>query len=150
MINVVFKLAGNPRGKQRPKFSGRGGFVRTYTPKETVDYEKAIANAYKAAGGGLIENAVCMTVVAYMPIPKSTTKKEKELIANGRVQPRKKPDIDNIIKVVMDGLNGIAYEDDKQVIAVTGVKRYALHCEPHISVKLTDNLLDAYDLSTYF
>ena len=37
---------------------------------------------------------------------------------------RGKPDIDNILKVVLDGLNGIAYEDDKQVTIVQCKKSY--------------------------
>ena len=39
-------------------------------------------------------------------------------------KPTKKPDVDNIIKVVLDGLNKTAYEDDKQVVKVSLEKIY--------------------------
>lgn len=36
-----------------------------------------------------------------------------------------KPDIDNIIKIVMDALNGYAYQDDTQVVQLDARKEYA-------------------------
>ena len=43
----------------------------------------------------------------------------------GNLNPTKKPDADNIGKVVLDALNGIAYEDDKQVIELRVSKQYS-------------------------
>ena len=57
-----------------------------------------------------------MTVIAYFPIPKNTTKKLREKMEREEVFRTKKPDWDNIGKIVSDALNGIAWEDDNQVM----------------------------------
>ena len=48
-ITVKLKILGEPMGKQRPKATSINGYVRTYTPKETVNYESMVVNAYKEA-----------------------------------------------------------------------------------------------------
>ena len=63
-------------------------------------------------------------IEAVFPIPKSWTRAKKAEAMAGKLPPGK-PDIDNILKVVLDGLNGIAYEDDKQVVLTQCKKVYA-------------------------
>ena len=64
-----------------------------------------------------------MDIKAFFKIPKSTSKKQKERMLTGEIRPTKKPDMDNIVKAVADALNGIAYEDDKQIIECS-IKKY--------------------------
>ncbi len=106
------------RGKGRPRFA-RG---RTYTPKETHDYEKLVAENYK---GLKYEGAVSVDIKAVYPIPKSYTKKRAQSILEGNEEPVKKPDIDNIAKIILDGLNGVAYDDDTQVVDLKVRKLYS-------------------------
>lgn len=113
-----------PQGKARPRFSRKSGVV--YTPAKTAKYEKTIAKTYIEAGGKCIPSDcyVSVSVSAFFPIPKSYTKGKRLACKHNVNRPDKKPDIDNIIKAVLDGLNGIAYEDDKQVVEVIGRKYY--------------------------
>lgn len=112
---------GRPRGKARPRFANG----HTYTPRETVEYEQAIATSYIEHGGRMHEGACTVKVTAYYGIPKSWSKAKKMEVISRGLSPQTKPDIDNIVKVVMDGLNGVAYLDDKQVVRVVAEKRYS-------------------------
>ena len=119
-----FLVNGKPQGKQRPRFSRISKTV--YTPNKTAKYEKQIAKAYTDAGGKCIpaDCYVSVTVSAFFPVPKSYSKKKREDCLERRLRPDKKPDMDNILKVVLDGLNRVAYEDDKQVVELIGRKYY--------------------------
>lgn len=116
MIVVEGKLT----GKGRPRFY-RGHAV---TPKITRDYEKRVVNCYLAQSGVLYETPVRVNIIAYKKIPKSYTKKRINLIQQGIEQPVSKPDIDNICKIILDALNGVAYKDDTQVIRLAISKKY--------------------------
>lgn len=118
---VSFFVEGKPQGKARPRFA-KG---RAYTPKTTVEYERKIAGAYS---GDMLCGSLWLDITAYFGVPKSYTKKQKEAIKNG-VLPNKKPDADNIAKVVLDALNGVAYEDDKQVVELRVSKLYSFEKE---------------------
>lgn len=97
-----FVVKGRPVPKARPRVA-RG---HAYTPQRTKDYEEIVQIAYKNAGGTKFEGAVVMRISAVYKAPK------KSMLYHNRT---KKPDLDNIAKAIMDGLNGIAYEDDSQV-----------------------------------
>lgn len=122
---MEFIVEGEPQGKARPRFSRRSGTV--YTPSKTARYEKQIKAAFLAAGGKMIPSDcyVSVTVNAYFAIPKSYTKGKRLACEHNINRPDKKPDIDNVVKVVLDALNKVAYEDDKQVIEVICRKWYS-------------------------
>ena len=107
-------------GKARPKFSGRGG--HTYTPKQTAAHMDAIRRAYEDATGERAPRgvAVSVAIVTTRPLPASRPKSQKS-------EPDTfKPDADNIAKLVLDGLSGAAFEDDRQIthLDVTKLDRY--------------------------
>lgn len=122
---MEFVVEGEPQGKARPRFSRRSGTV--YTPAKTAKYEKEIRDSFLAAGGKLIPEGsyVLVTIDAYFEIPKSYTKRKRLACERNINRPDKKPDIDNVLKVVLDALNGVAYVDDKQVIGVICRKWYS-------------------------
>lgn len=122
---MEFIVEGDPKGKARPRFSRRSGTV--YTPSKTAKYEKEIRDSFLAAGGKMIPNGSYVTVAvdAYFKIPKSYAKGKRLACKYNINRPDKKPDIDNILKVVLDALNGLAYEDDKQVVEVRCRKLYS-------------------------
>ena len=91
---------------------------------ENKSYERQIAEAYEAQQGPCFDVPVTVVIEAVFSIPKSWTRAKKAEAAAGKLAPGK-PDIDNILKVVLDGLNGIAYEDDKQVTIVQCKKFYS-------------------------
>lgn len=147
-ITVTFTVPGQPRGKQRPRLA-RGG--NTYTPRETVAYEKEVRGEYLQRLAKLQEDdpdremftrwytgPVAVTITAYYDIPKSVSKKVRHEIEAGRQLPLKKPDTDNIAKIIIDALNGVAYKDDKQVVILEVEKAYGLPDMPHVEVTLTE------------
>lgn len=127
-MNVFIKVLGEPVGKGRPRFSTKGGFPRAYTPAKTESYQKSIKAEYLENYIPLLfapNTPLLIIVNAFMPIPKSTSKKNRISMLEGHIRPMKKPDADNILKAAMDALNGVAYEDDKQFVSTTCNKWYS-------------------------
>ncbi len=69
------------------------------------------------------EKEIFMKIKAYFEPPKSTSKKIRQILIQGMGY-RHKPDIDNITKIVLDGLNGVAYKDDNQITKIEVEKIY--------------------------
>lgn len=125
-MTYVLDVPGKIKGKGRPRFTVQDGYARAYTPKDTAVYENYIKTLFLEKYGAVqTEMAVEIGIEAFMAVPKSTSKKKRQLMLAGKMYPAKKPDIDNIIKAVLDGLNGTAYADDKQVVSLYTEKRYA-------------------------
>lgn len=118
-------INGKVQGKGRPRFSRISGTV--YTPQPTKDYEARIKAAYRQEGGTIIDSDIPLyvAVTAYIQPPSRWKKAEREDAIQGKIFPQCKPDADNILKIILDGLQGVAYEDDKQVIKCTCTKVYA-------------------------
>lgn len=114
---TCFTVYGKVRGQGRPRFTTRGKFTRAYKPKKDVDYESLVAKCYREAGGTLHTGAVEVHITAFRALPQSRPRKVSH-------EPDTfKPDVDNICKIVLDGLNGIAYLDDSQVVYLTARKQ---------------------------
>ena len=124
---VQFTVDANPVPKGRPKFSKIGGFVRTYTPKKTSDYETIVRETAQQAMGQTepLETPTAVYLYIRLSIPKSYPKKRLAACLKGLERPIKKPDIDNLAKSVLDGLNGIVYRDDGQIVSLHVTKVYA-------------------------
>lgn len=133
-----FFVPGQPQGKGRAKVSTRGGFGRAYTPEKTESYETRIISQYVAAykDAELLCGEVNMQITAWFPIVKGTSKKQEQRMLRQEVNPTKKPDADNIAKVICDALNGVAYRDDTQIINLSITKRYAE--KPGVDVVISD------------
>ncbi len=124
---VKFEVLGTPVGKSRPKFSTVNGHAVAYTPAKTANYETLVKLSYQQQiGCFMFEKNVPLLadITALFPIPKSASKKLQAKMLSGAVRPTKKPDCDNIIKAVLDALNGVAYYDDSQVVKICIRKRY--------------------------
>lgn len=117
---MTVKVYGRPKGKARPRFANG----HAYTPKATRDYEKMIGACYLEQDGRKFDGKISLEVKAVFKIPESWSKKKKWETINEGKRPECRPDIDNIVKVVMDGLNGIAYGDDAQVVEIKASKSY--------------------------
>ena len=123
-MEVVFEVPGEPRGKGRPRFTKTG---HPYTDSETRAYENKIVAYYRKQLGAFRwpDSAfVSVQVTAYYPIPKSATKAATASMREGTMLPSRKPDIDNVLKIVLDALNGVAYKDDSRVVRVEAQKVY--------------------------
>ncbi len=114
-------------GKQRPRMCRIRGKTITYTPKQTTEYEKLVRASYTAVSKTFFEKGIplIISIIALFSIPKSVNKKLKNLMLQGDILPTKKPDSDNIIKITLDALNGVAYHDDAQICRIYFEKKYA-------------------------
>ena len=81
--------------------------------------------AYKCAEPIAKDKPVCARITAYFPIPQSASKKKQAAMESYSIMPTKKPDTDNIAKIVLDALNGLAFYDDAQVVDLTVMKLYS-------------------------
>lgn len=126
-MKAIFTVLGEPRGKGRPRVMKRGNFVHTYTPDATVSYENLIKTEYHLqCPGKFYAQKVPVTVKlnAYYGIPNSVSNKRKKEMIAGFIRPTKKVDADNLVKVFMDALNGVAFYDDVQVVDLEVHKLY--------------------------
>jgi Holliday junction resolvase RusA-like endonuclease len=132
---IKLTIPGEPCAKQRPRTTKQG---HTYTPQKTVNYETLVRQLYITQNfRKQLEGALKMTVRAYFTIPKSASKKKAADMAGGRIRPAKRPDWDNVGKVISDALNGLAYHDDSQIVSATVEKWYSL--EPRVEVILMES-----------
>ncbi len=134
---LKFTVPGAPYGKGRPRVTTRGGKHPTmYTPEKTVNYEGLVATIAQMAMGGmpLIDGAVSVQMDIVCQIPASWSQRKKLQAQNGVINPTTKPDIDNVEKAIFDGLNGVVWCDDVQVVEVQKRKRYG--STPWVSVTI--------------
>jgi len=124
---ITFTIPGEARGKGRHRATTRGKFVRMYSDEKTASFENLVALFASQAMGGrpLIEGHCDVTMAIHVGIPASWSKRKQERARVGDLQPTGKPDIDNVVKAIMDALNGIAWKDDAQVTSLQVVKRYS-------------------------
>ncbi len=122
-MKIKFTVPGKPAAKQRPRLNRKNG---VFTPKTTRIYENSVKTCFMSSEGGKrLKSFISASIFAFFPIPESYSKKKKNQIRAGRVYPDKKPDADNIAKIILDSLNGLAYDDDKQIVDLRVFKRYS-------------------------
>ena len=124
---VEFFVPGQPVGKGRPRATVRAGRARLYTPAKTEKYEARVALFAQQAMAGrpVMAGPVALSVTALFPIPTSWPKKRQAAARAGTEQHTKRPDADNCAKAILDGLNGVVWKDDSQVVTLSIEKRYA-------------------------
>lgn len=125
---VTIIVMGEPVGKGRPRaYKMRSGHIGTYTPEKTRNYEGYMKWCASDAmrDRPRFEEAVSMTVTAEMGIPESWSGKKQRMAESGEIKPAKKPDIDNLLKAILDSCNSIIYADDAQVCEIIARKLYS-------------------------
>ena len=138
-FSLTFHVDINPVPKGRPRFSKVGGFMRSYTPKKTSDYEIEVRTQAQAVmTREPLETPLAVYLYFRLPIPRSHSKKRQEACLNGSERPIKKPDIDNLAKSVLDGLNGVVWHDDSQIVSLHLTKVYARN--PGIDLLIREEL----------
>ena len=131
MATIRFTVPGECVGKQRPRvYRTATGRTHAMTPQKPVSYENLVkwvlinTENFKPLTGEIEAH-----ITVYMQMAKSMAKKDRKLVAEGKKNPTKKPDIDNLAKSILDACNGIAYKDDAYVTRAVIEKRYALEVE---------------------
>lgn len=136
MTEIRFTILGEPKGKGRPRFNTHTGHA--ITPKDTVNYETLAHMEYmkQCENFRFPEDAMLdMRIKAFYSIPKSKSKKVKESMRKHIVRPTKKPDMDNVIKIIADALNQVAYRDDTQIVDCQCRKFYSEEPRVEVSIK---------------
>lgn len=113
-----YRIEGDPVAKARPRFFRKGGYMGTFTPDNTVNWENYLKSEVLRQGRVWFEGAVSLTCQFFLKRPKSLPKKVVDHL--------KKPDIDNLLKSVKDALNGICYPDDSHIVKVIATKEYGI------------------------
>lgn len=136
---AYFVIAGKPQGKARARtfYNPKLGRVQSMTPENTVLYENLVKQSFVQQADKdarwFNKEPLAVYITAFYPIPASTTKKDRQLICSGKLYPTKKPDADNVAKVICDALNGVAYGDDTQIIKLSILKAYTEE-QPRVQV----------------
>lgn len=123
-------IPGTPKAKGRPRFTVRGGFARTYTPAETLTHENFIRSCALDVFQGVepIDGPIALSAVFYLARPKShfgSGRNAGVLKDSAPAYPTGKPDTDNVLKAVMDGLTlAKVWTDDARVVRCQAEKSY--------------------------
>ncbi|EEX27748.1 MULTISPECIES: RusA family crossover junction endodeoxyribonuclease [Lactobacillus] len=133
-MEISFSIDGKPFGKERPRPNRTGHGV--YTPERTKMYEYKVAqSASLAFFDEPLDSDIRVCISAYFGVAKSDSKRKKQAKISGEIRPARTPDADNIAKAVLDGMNGVVYKDDKQVIELKVTKQYAEKPRVDVSVE---------------
>lgn len=124
---------GKIQAKQRPRFNGKFA----YTPKETVNYENWVKACYieKYKNEKPFEKALEVNIIATFEPPKSISNKKRKELIEGKKGYTKKKDVDNISKIILDGLNKLAYKDDAQVVELYIKKEYGENDNVYVEIE---------------
>ena len=137
MMQIMFTVYGEPVAKGRPRFSTRGKFPVAYTPEKTKSYEFEVGMMALAAMGGSkpLEGALEAFIYITYAVPESYSKKRLEACLNGLEKHTKKPDLDNVIKSVIDGMDKIVFDNDSQITSIHATKVYGEVAKAEVIVR---------------
>ena len=130
-----FEVPGKVIGKGRPRLNSYTGVV--YTPTRTKDYESLVEQYFllKYPRFKVLEGRIKVSIIAYFSIPKTTKKADINEMLENNISPTKKPDIDNIVKSILDSMNKFAFKDDNQITKLEVEKKYALEDKIYIKIE---------------
>lgn len=130
-----FEVPGKITGKARPRVNTITG--RAYTPSNTKDYEMLIKQYFKVKYPHYetLEGRIKVKIIAYFAIPKSTNKEQQKEMLENKISPTKKPDIDNIIKIILDAMNKMAFKDDSQIAKLEIEKVYSEEEKVYVKIE---------------
>ena len=130
-----FEVPGKVIGKGRPRLNSYTGVV--YTPTRTKDYESLVEQYFllKYPRFKALEGRIKVSIIAYFSIPKTTKKSDINEMLENNISPTKKPDIDNIVKAILDSMNKFAFKDDNQITKIEVEKKYALEDKLYVKIE---------------
>ncbi len=130
-----FEVPGKVIGKGRPRLNSYTGVV--YTPTRTKDYESLVEQYFllKYPRFKALEGRIKVNIIAYFSIPKTTKKADINEMLENNISPTKKPDIDNIVKSILDSMNKFAFKDDNQITKLEVEKKYAIEDKVYVKIE---------------
>lgn len=146
---ITFILKGKPIPQHRPRACRRGKHIHMYSDQEVImeQYKNQIRSDFQQKPFSV---PVEVSATFFFPIPKGTSKVRTTEMQANILKPMKRPDLDNLLKFILDCMNGIVYEDDSQVVSFGKVqKRYGdegisvIHIEPLLHTRLVKDESDS-------
>jgi Holliday junction resolvase RusA-like endonuclease len=128
MQHVYFEVKGNPVPKARARTVRKGGRTWSFTPKKVAVWAKTVKAEATKHFNQPLNGPIQVSMIFYMSRPQSRRKD---------VWVPTTPDLDNLEKAVLDALNGVAYEDDRFVVAKNAQKKYIRRDEPRVCIRVT-------------
>jgi Holliday junction resolvase RusA-like endonuclease len=128
MQHVYFEVKGDPVPKARARTVTKGGRTWSFTPKKVAIWEKLVKNEAEKHFEKPLTGPIMVSMIFYMGRPESR---------RVDIWVPTTPDLDNLEKAVLDALNGVAYEDDRYVVAKNGQKKYVRYDEPRVCVRIS-------------
>lgn len=130
-------IPGEAVAKGRPKLGTVNGHAMAFTPKKTRAYEDVVRQHAVQRWQREILHAVpvALSVVFYRGIAASWPRKKQEQAIAGSLRPVGRPDLDNLVKAITDGMNGVVYSDDALIVETHSAKRYAVR--PRVEVTIS-------------
>ena len=119
---IKFSVYGEPRSKQRPRVTRYG----TYTPKETLEAEAKILAAWINLNEGLFTHQVVLDINFF----------------NGT---KRRRDVDNMGKLVLDALNGHAFFDDFHVVGLNLKKTFTSKSKARTEIRISEVISWPYE-----
>ncbi|MCT3207430.1 RusA family crossover junction endodeoxyribonuclease [Limosilactobacillus reuteri] len=134
-MKIIFNI--EPVEQARPRATKTWKGIRLYDPKKVSTYKKQLGMMCKFQYKDKpLTGPLIVSLKFYRQVQSSVSKKERELRLSGIHRPIVKPDTDNYIKSTLDGLNGLLWEDDNQIVKIVAEKYYSEH--PRIEIEVEE------------
>lgn len=133
MSEYHFFVEGHPEPQLRPRFSTRYGYVRVHDPRKSIEFKHRVYtqawNAFKRGGEVMLKGALTLELTVYRMFPTSWSRIKSERAMDGEIMPSTKPDLDNYIKIALDGIGlkghpQVIFENDSQIVQIIATKRF--------------------------
>lgn len=147
---ITIQFNTEPIAYARERFTkfGGAGHGRFYNPRASVidAYNKAakamLSDEDRSFLDALIDDKTAdyqleISGKFYVAIPKSAPEWKKKLMEDGSIRPCIRPDVDNFIKLILDAMHGVLYEDDKRVVSISSNKFYSESPRTELTVKVS-------------
>lgn len=147
-MKYEFFVDSDPKPQSRPRFTTYGGRYHAYESEEITAWKQTVyakANeVFQKQGRIMLQGALEARIIVYRNIPDSWTGKKRSMAESGILYPIQRPDVDNYIKAVLDGIGlknfpKIMFNDDSQIVSIYAIKKFASTNFPHgVYVSLTE------------
>ena len=138
---VKLTIPGPPVALQRHRHTKSG---HTYLPKQSVEYRERIQTAWRVEGKPCLDGPLVVAAMFFLPRPPSHFKKSGGLTKGAPKWPRR-PDLSNLLKACEDALDGCLWQDDSQIVCISGLHK--TYCpdglEPHTLLTVWESRRDA-------
>lgn len=135
MVKLVFNVEPQSQLRPRAAYNSQSRHIVVYDPKQTHEYKQRLRQlAQKQYTEAALADALKVDVSFFRAVQPSISNKERKRRINGEHRPVIKADIDNYIKALFDSLNGVVWQDDKQIVDLSAHKFYS--DKPRIEIEV--------------